>query len=74
MISGEEGSIDKGLLCERALERMALDCSLAEALLIDNTPSNVAAWVARGGIGYVHRGDEVFRADAAGGIEALAGP
>lgn len=73
VISGEEGSIDKALLCQRALERMSIDCSPAEALLIDNIPSNVHAWVKQGGIGYVHRGDARFRVDSAGGVDGLIG-
>ena len=73
VISGEEGSIDKAVLCELAIQRLGLDCSPSEALLIDNIPANVDAWATRGGIGYVHRGDEVFGRDAAGGVDALAG-
>ena len=36
IVSGEERTIDKGELCQRALDRMNLGCDPSQALLIDN--------------------------------------
>jgi GNAT superfamily N-acetyltransferase/phosphoglycolate phosphatase-like HAD superfamily hydrolase len=71
VISGEERSTDKGLLCQLALERMDLECANGEALLIDNKAQNLVRWESRGGIGYEYRGDEAFRTDVAQGIDGL---
>jgi FMN phosphatase YigB (HAD superfamily) len=71
VVSAEERSMDKGLLCERALARLGVDCTPGEALLIDDRPSNLSAWAHRGGIGYHHRGDDAFRIDVSRGIDSL---
>ena len=73
VVSGEEGTIDKGELCRRALERMKFDGDPSHALLIDNKKSNLDAWAGRGGIGYLYTTDSTFRQDVAGGIDHLIG-
>lgn len=73
VVSGEEGTIDKGALCDVALERMPVACGPDGALLIDDKRSNLEAWSARGGIGYLYTTDAQFQADVAGGIDALVG-
>lgn len=56
--SWQEGSSDKGLLCEIA--RLWLDPSLkpAECLLVDNLQVNIDAWIARGGVGLRFTGED----------------
>jgi phosphoglycolate phosphatase-like HAD superfamily hydrolase len=71
VVSAEEKTTDKAELCRRALERMNLGCAPSQALLIDNKPSNVDAWVEHGGIGYRYTTDAAFRRDVAGGIDGL---
>ena len=71
VISGEEKTIDKGVLCEIALQRMSNVCGNEQALLIDNKQSNLDAWAALGGIGYLYTTDMAFRQDVAGGIDGL---
>lgn len=71
VISGEEGTIDKGVLCGLAMERMGVECSNDRALLIDNKLSNIEAWTSLGGIGYVYTTDAVFKRDVAGGLDSL---
>lgn len=70
--SWQEGTIDKGILCSLALDRLGNECRPAEALLIDNRQSNLDAWEARGGIGYLFTTDAAFRSDVADGIDHLA--
>lgn len=71
VVSGEERTIDKGELCEIALGRMRLGCPRDRALLIDDKPANLDAWVRRGGIGYLYTTDSAFRDDVSGGIDGL---
>lgn len=71
VISGEEGTIDKGLLCELALRRMGGGFTNDRALLIDNKQSNLDAWSARGGIGYLYTSDASFQRDVANGVDGL---
>ena len=71
VVSGEEKTIDKGALCEIAIERMPIVCANEQALLIDNKQSNLDAWAGRGGIGYLYTTDTAFRRDVAGGIDGL---
>lgn len=71
VVSGEEGTIDKGELCRRALQRMDIDGDPSRALLIDDKQSNLDAWAGCGGIGYLYRSDAAFRRDVAGGIDRL---
>ena len=71
--SFEEGTIDKGVLCQAALDRLAIGASPGEALLIDNRAENLEAWSARGGRGYRYLDDASFERDVAGGIDALVG-
>ncbi len=71
VVSGEEKTIDKGMLCEIAIRRMPIECSNEHALLIDNKLSNLDAWVERGGVGYLYTTDSAFRRDVAGGIDGL---
>ena len=71
VVSGEEGTIDKGELCALALERMAIECDPSAALLIDDKPANLDAWAARGGIGYLYTTDSRFREDVARGVDRL---
>ena len=74
VISAEERTIDKGVLCEIALQRMTIACPNAQAVLIDNKQSNIDAWVRRGGAGYLYTTDSAFRRDVAAGVDALARP
>ena len=71
VVSGEEKTIDKGVLCEVAIRRMPIACANEQALLIDNKQSNLDAWAARGGIGYLYTTDSAFEQDVAGGIDNL---
>jgi hypothetical protein len=71
VISGEEGTIDKGVLCEIALQRMGVECTNDQVLLIDNKQSNLDAWSARGGVGYHYTSDTAFQRDVASGINGL---
>ena len=69
--SWEEGTIDKGILCGLALERLKNGCQPSEALLIDNKSSNLDAWAQHGGIGYLYTTDRTFKQDVANGIDGL---
>ncbi len=71
VVSGEERTIDKGVLCELALKRMVGSCANEHALLIDNKQSNLDDWAVRGGPGYLYTTDETFERDAAGGVAGL---
>jgi hypothetical protein len=71
VISAEEETIDRGALCEIALQRIRISCPNARALLIDNKASNIDAWADRGGIGYRYTSDAAFRRDVANGIDGL---
>ncbi len=71
VVSGEEKSIDKGVLCEIAIQRMPIACANEHALLIDNKQSNLDAWAERGGIGYLYTTDGAFKRDVADGIDGL---
>jgi hypothetical protein len=71
VVSGEEKTIDKGMLCEIAMQRMPVVCANEHALLIDNQLSNLDAWGERGGVGYLYTTDSAFRRDVAGGIDGL---
>lgn len=71
VISGEEGTIDKGVLCETALRRMSVKCTNDRALLIDNKQANLDAWSAQGGVGYLYTSDAAFQRDVAEGIDGL---
>jgi hypothetical protein len=73
VVSGEEGTIDKGELCRRALQRMNFDRDPSHALLIDNKQANLDAWAGRGGAGYLYTTDSTFRHDVARGIDHLIG-
>jgi hypothetical protein len=74
VISAEERTADKGVLCEIALQRISIPCPNARALLIDNRRANIDAWVRRGGSGYLYTTDSAFRQDVAAGIDALVRP
>jgi len=71
VISAEERTIDKGVLCEIALRRIPVAFPNARALLIDNKQANLDAWVRRGGLGHRYTTDSAFRRDVAAGIDAL---
>lgn len=71
VISGEEGTVDKGVLCQKALQQMNLECTNDRVLLIDNKQSNLDAWADRGGIGYLYTTDAAFQSDVASGIDGL---
>ena len=71
VVSGEERTIDKGVLCQIALERMRIDCPSERALLIDNRRENLDAWAGRGGSGYLYTTDAAFRRDVAKGVDGL---
>ena len=71
VVSGEEKTIDKGELCEIAIQRMHIVCGNEQALLIDNKQSNLDAWAGRGGIGYLYTTDDAFKQDVADGIDGL---
>ncbi len=70
--SWEQHTLDKGILAERALEHFVGEIRPFEALLIDNKPHCVEAWVNRGGRGYLYRGEETFREDLRGPLQELA--
>ena len=71
VVSGEEKTIDKGVLCEIAIQRMPIACANEHALLIDNKQSNLDAWAERGGIGYLYTTDGAFKQNVADGIDGL---
>ena len=71
VVSGEEKTIDKGVLCEIAIQRMPLTVANEHALLIDNKQSNLDAWAERGGLGYLYTTDAAFKNDVADGIDGL---
>jgi hypothetical protein len=71
VVSGEEKTIDKGALCQIAVQRMPVVCANEQALLIDDKQANLDAWARRGGSGYLYTTDAVFRQDVAGGIDGL---
>jgi hypothetical protein len=71
VVSAEERTVDKGALCEIALQRMPIACQNGRALLIDNKQSNIDGWAQRGGIGYRYTTDAAFRRDVAAGIDGL---
>ena len=71
VVSGEEKTIDKGVLCDIAIRRMPSECANENALLIDNKQSNLKAWAERGGVGYLYTTDSAFEQDVARGIENL---
>ncbi len=72
VVSGEERTIDKGVLCELALQRREMPFPNEHAPLVDNKQSNLADWAARGGPGYLYTTDETFERDTAGGVDRLA--
>jgi FMN phosphatase YigB (HAD superfamily) len=74
VVSGEEKTIDKGALCQIAVQRMPIACANEQALLIDDKQSNLDAWAARGGTGYLYTTDAAFRQDVVGGIDDLIYP
>jgi hypothetical protein len=71
VVSAEERTVDKGTLCQIAIERMPIACANEQALLIDDKPANLDAWTERGGAGYLYTTDAAFRRDVAGGIDDL---
>lgn len=71
--SWQEGTTDKRILCQLAIDRLEIDCTPEESLLIDNKASNVHEWREMGGHGYIFTADDQFRRDVASGIDALAG-
>ena len=71
VVSGEEKTADKGVLCQIALDRMSGCYERGEALLIDNKQHNLDAWRARGGAGYLYTSDPAFERDVSRGIDAL---
>ena len=71
--SWEEGTTDKAVLCQLAIERMGLSCKNSEALLIDNKQANLEDWAGRQGAGYLYSTDAQFARDVSDGFDALAG-
>ncbi len=71
VVSGEERTTDKGVLCEIAIQRMSIACAHEHALLIDDRQANLDAWAKRGGIGYLYKTDDSFKQDVADGIDGL---
>jgi hypothetical protein len=71
VVSGEEKTLDKGALCQIAIQRMPIVCANEQALLIDDKQSNLDAWAGRGGTGYLYTTDAAFRQDVAAGIDGL---
>jgi hypothetical protein len=71
VVSGEEKTIDKGALCQIAIQRMPIACANEQALLIDDKQANLDAWAGRGGAGYLYTTDAAFRRDVAAGIDGL---
>ena len=70
--SWEEGTDDKRVLNQLAIEKMGLGCEFDEAVLIDNKKSNIDDWVGVGGSGYHFLGDEKFEADLKNGLDSLS--
>lgn len=71
VVSGEEKTVDKGVLCEIAVHRMSNAAENKHSLLIDNKQENLDAWVAYGGIGYLYTTDDAFKRDIVNGIDGL---
>lgn len=70
--SWEEQTVDKGALCAIALERMGVDCSPEQALLLDNKRENIEAWSGRGGATYLYTTDDQFARDLDRGVDSLS--
>ena len=70
--SWQERTLDKAALCAIALQRLDDRMQPGGALLVDNKADNVAAWIARGGRGYVFRGPSQFETDLRGELAELA--
>jgi len=70
--SWEERTLDKGEMCLTALRRLGGGIAPREALLVDNKLHNIEAWAARGGRGYLFRGEAQFRSDLGGELRDLA--
>lgn len=70
--SWEERTLDKGEMGLTALARLGGSLRPEEALLIDNKPQNVQAWISRGGRAYLFRGEDAFRRDLARELRDLA--
>ena len=71
VISGEEKTADKGILCQTALRRMNSSYANEHALLIDNKQHNLDTWAAQGGPGYLYTTDQDYERDVARGIDKL---
>ncbi len=69
--SWDERTVDKGRMCEIALERMGVACGAEGALLIDNKQKCLDEWSQRGDLGYLFRSDDAFKRDVANGIDGL---
>jgi len=70
--SWQEGTVDKRVLCARAIERLGISCGNEQALLIDNRRDNIDAWRSVGGTGYLYTTDSQFLADIHSGIGELS--
>lgn len=71
--SWEEGTVDKPVLCARAVQRLGGQDAHEEALLIDNNEDAVRGWVQAGGQGYVFRGETKFVADLGSSLRGITG-
>ncbi len=72
--SWEERTNDKGALCAIALDRLGIDATPSEALLIDNRTDCLASWAELGGAGYLFTDDAAFASDVSSGIDSLVSP
>jgi hypothetical protein len=73
VVSCEEATEDKVVLCERALERLSFRGRRRDALLIDNREDVVNAWHTGGGTGHCYRGDEPFKTFARAHLQGHPG-
>ncbi len=63
--SWEERTLDKTVLCERALQRLGPGLETADALLVDNRVEHVDSWRSRGGHAFLFDGETRFEAELA---------
>jgi hypothetical protein len=70
--SWQEHTLDKGVMGRLALERLALDISPDETILLDNKEHNLVAWEAEGGKTYLFTTEKQFLRDLDGPLAELA--
>jgi len=70
--SWQEGTLDKGVMGHRALERLGGGITPSESLLIDNKEHNLRAWAAEGGRTYLFTTERQLIRDLSGPLAELA--